>query len=137
MGCSHMVGDVAKVASVSKEFRIVQIKEALPIAMQSCCMGILILEPTPFIQLLPRRQLDVFCEQYVQRLQSRGESEAQITRFWRYSRELAQVVYWCEPDTFLVPDVLCRPIGGVITAAWTREHGLRLMAGVIKEPGAL
>lgn len=133
MSRSDVVGKAVKVSISNKVYRVVQMNGMLPMEMQPCCTALLILEPTPFIQLVPIAQVDEFCEQYVQVLESRGESDAQIARFRCHASEMAQVVHWCAPDTLLVPEELCRPIGNMIAVNDTELHGVRLMESVVKE----
>lgn len=132
-GSSNVVGKAVKVSISNKVFHVVQMNGTFPMEMQPSCTAMLILEPTPFIQLIPIGQVAEFCEQYVQVLESRGESDAQIARFRHHASEMAQVVHWCAPDTLLVPEELCKPIGNVITVKCTELHGVRLMESFVKK----
>ena len=109
--------------------RIVHLEEPLPVMLQRQCVGLLVLEPTPFIQLMLPGEEKRVCDRYAKLLACRGESEAQIARFWRHADRWARPVLACDSATLLVPEALCRPLGRTIVARRSLEWGLRLVAG--------
>lgn len=99
----------------------------LPANLMPVAMGILILDPQPYIKVVPLGSEKHEHAQMTHRLHERGESSTQVKRFQRLLQTYTQPIY-CLETRLLIPARLCQALGTNLRTVNNPILGYRVMA---------